>query len=32
MDDEKMPLLPEWNDELALPPSFDEYMNKNNLE
>ena len=26
MSDEKMPLLPEWNDQLALPPSFDEYM------
>jgi general secretion pathway protein D len=32
MSDEKMPLLPEWNDKLALPPSFDEYMNKNNLK
>jgi len=32
MSDEKMPLLPEWNDQLALPPSFDEYMNKNNLK
>jgi general secretion pathway protein D len=26
MSDEKMPLLPEWNDQLTLPPSFDEYM------
>lgn len=26
IDDEKLPLLPEWNSELALPPSFDEYM------
>ncbi|MFT5297568.1 MAG: general secretion pathway protein D [Colwellia sp.] len=32
MSDDKMPLLPEWNDELALPPSFDEYMNENNLK
>jgi general secretion pathway protein D len=32
MSDEKMPLLPEWNDELALPPSFDEYMEESNLE
>jgi general secretion pathway protein D len=32
MSDEKMPLLPEWNDALALPPSFDEYMNENNLK
>ncbi|XPF92658.1 type II secretion system secretin GspD [Colwellia sp. RE-S-Sl-9] len=27
MDDSKLPLLPKWNDELELPPSFDEYMN-----
>ena len=26
MDDEKLPLLQEWNDQLTLPPSFDEYM------
>jgi len=26
LDDEKLPLLPEWNENLALPPSFDEYM------
>ncbi|GLX78911.1 type II secretion system protein GspD [Thalassotalea insulae] len=26
MDDEKLPLLPQWNEQLALPPSFDEYM------
>jgi general secretion pathway protein D len=26
MSNEKMPLLPEWNDQLTLPPSFDEYM------
>lgn len=26
MSDEKLPLLPEWNDELTLPPSFDEYL------
>lgn len=26
LDDSKMPLLPEWNEELQLPPSFDEYM------
>ena len=26
MSDEKLPLLPEWNDKLTLPPSFDEYM------
>jgi general secretion pathway protein D len=32
MSDDKMPLLPEWNDQLALPPSFDEYMNENNLK
>jgi len=28
MSDSKLPLLPKWNDELALPPSFDEYMKK----
>ncbi len=32
MDDTKMPLLPEWNDALVLPPSFDEYMQENNLK
>jgi len=26
LDDEKLPLLPEWDENLALPPSFDEYM------
>lgn len=26
MDDEKLPILPKWNDELSLPPSFDEHM------
>ena len=26
MDDSKLPLLPKWNDSLALPPSFSEYM------
>lgn len=29
MDDSKLPLLPKWNDELELPPSFDEYINRN---
>ena len=28
MSDEKLPLLPKWNDALALPPSFDEYLEK----
>ncbi len=28
MKDEKLPLLPEWNDQLTLPPSFDDYMKK----
>ena len=32
MSEEKLPLLPEWNDELALPPSFDEYMEKRDSE
>jgi general secretion pathway protein D len=26
MSDEKLPILPKWNDQLSLPPSFDEYM------
>ncbi|WP_241242198.1 type II secretion system secretin GspD [Thalassotalea sp. G2M2-11] len=26
MDDEKLPLLPKWNDKLVLPPSFDQYI------
>lgn len=26
MSDDKLPLLPKWNDRLELPPSFDEYM------
>ncbi|MDO6447430.1 type II secretion system secretin GspD [Colwellia sp. 1_MG-2023] len=28
MSDEKLPLLPTWNDELSLPPSFDQYLDK----
>lgn len=28
MDNEKLPILPKWNDELTLPPSFDDYMEK----
>jgi general secretion pathway protein D len=28
MRDTKLPILPEWSDELALPPSFDEYQDK----
>ena len=28
MSEEKLPILPKWNDELSLPPSFDEYMQK----
>lgn len=31
MSDEELPLLPKWNDELSLPPSFEQYMeNKDN--
>lgn len=26
MSNEKLPILPEWNDDLALPPSFSEYQ------
>ena len=29
MSDDKLPLLPTWNDQLALPPSFEEYLEKN---
>lgn len=32
MDDEDTPLLPEWDDSLALPPSFDEAMKKKQLD
>ena len=32
LSDEKLPILPEWNDQLALPPSFDEYMKKRDEE
>jgi len=28
MSDDKLPILPKWNDQLSLPPSFDEYMQK----
>jgi len=26
MNDENLPMLPEWNDDLSLPPSFDDYQ------
>lgn len=32
MSNERLPLLPEWNDELALPPSFEEYQQKHDAE
>ena len=28
MSNKKLPILTEWNDDLALPPSFDEYQDK----
>jgi general secretion pathway protein D len=28
MEDAKLPILPQWEDKLALPPSFNEYMDK----
>ncbi len=28
MSDEHLPILPEWNDDLALPPTFSEYQDK----
>jgi general secretion pathway protein D len=27
MSNENMPILPEWQDNLTLPPSFEEYQN-----
>jgi general secretion pathway protein D len=32
MHDEKLPLLPVWNDALTLPPAFDEYMGEGQQE
>lgn len=32
MDDANLPLLPEWQSELELPPTFDEYMDKRAVE
>ncbi len=32
LDDDDLPLLPEWNDDLTLPPSFKEYSNDKNLD
>ncbi|MGL1955983.1 MAG: type II secretion system secretin GspD [Colwellia sp.] len=32
MSDERLPILPEWNDELTLPPSFDDYLDKKVLD
>ncbi len=32
MDDAKLPILPEWNEDLSLPPSFDEYIKERELE
>ena len=32
LKDDKMPLLPEWNEDLTLPPSFDEFMESGNEE
>ena len=31
LDDEKLPLLPSWNDDLKLPPSFEKYMDDKDL-
>ncbi|REL28468.1 type II secretion system protein GspD [Thalassotalea euphylliae] len=28
MDGSKLPILPEWNDQLSLPPSYEEYMQR----
>ena len=32
MSEDKLPILPKWNDQLSLPPSFDEYMKKRDEE
>jgi general secretion pathway protein D len=32
MHNEKLPLLPDWNDVLTLPPAFDEYMDEGKQE
>ena len=32
MKNENLPLLPQWNDALTLPPSFDEYMGEDKKE
>jgi general secretion pathway protein D len=32
MDDDKLPLMKEWKDQLALPPSFEEYQQKRKAE
>lgn len=32
MDDASLPLLPEWSEDLTLPPSFDEYIKDRELE
>ncbi|WP_248289617.1 type II secretion system secretin GspD [Thalassotalea sp. Y01] len=32
MDDAKLPLLPEWEENLELPPSFDEYMQQRAID
>ena len=32
MDDAKLPLLPEWNEQLTLPPTYDEYIGEREQE
>lgn len=32
MSDDKLPLIPEWNEQLSLPPSYDEYMKQREQE
>ncbi|WP_394172018.1 type II secretion system secretin GspD [Thalassotalea litorea] len=31
LDDEALPLLPEWNESLALPPTFEDYMEQREI-
>jgi len=32
MSTDKLPLLPKWNDALILPPSFDKYLEKKDVD
>ncbi|QDP02855.1 type II secretion system protein GspD [Thalassotalea sp. PS06] len=32
LDDEALPLLPDWNENLALPPTFEDYMEQREIQ